>query len=129
MKRSIDTSILVRLLADEDTDQKGIAQAVVADGALVLPSVVQEAIWVWQCRYNLPVHEICEQFRELTTVPSLEVVDTAAVLWALNRFEQGADFPDMLHLALSRTADCFATFDKRIARFADDAVVPVETLV
>ncbi len=128
MKRSIDTNVLVRLLADEDTEQKHIAQSVVADGALVLPTVVQEAIWVWQSRYGLSPAEICELFRELMTVPSLEVIDRLAVLWALDKFEQGGDFADMLHLASSRTADCFTTFDKRIARFADDAVVPVETL-
>lgn len=128
MKRSIDTSVLVRLLANEDTDQNYIAQSVVANGALVLPTVILEAIWVWQRRYKLAVGEICAQLRELTTVPTLEVVDISAVLWALDRFEQGADFPDMLHLALSRTADSFATFDKRLARFADETVIPVETL-
>ena len=128
MKRSIDTNVLVRLLTNEGTEQKQIAQSVVANGALVLPTVIQEAIWVWQTRYKLDAQEICEQFRELMTVPTLEVVDTPAVVWALDRFEQGADFPDMLHLALSRTADCFATFDKRIAHFADNTVVPVETL-
>lgn len=61
------------------------------------------------------------------SLETLTFTHAAAVEWALTRAHDGADFADMLHLALSSAADSFATFDRGMARHADASVVAVET--
>ncbi|MBV8973235.1 MAG: hypothetical protein JO290_13200 [Sphingomonadaceae bacterium] len=66
---------------------------------------------------------------DLLDIATLTVVEREAVAWAVTRYAAGADFADMLHLALSGEASRFATFDRDVAPYADAAVVPVETVV
>jgi predicted nucleic-acid-binding protein len=126
--RSVDTNVLVRLLIEEDEAQRAISETTIFGGSLLIATVVQEAIWVWMSRYGLKPSDIVPQLMDVLDAPLVRCSDRMAISWALNKFEAGADFADMLHLALSGAADCFATFDRGIARHADDAVVRVETL-
>lgn len=105
-----------------------IAQRIFSSQVLLLSTVIQEAIWVLSRGYQIPPETIVAQLSVLIQLPSVVIFDDVACRWALARYAEGADFADMLHLALSGAADMFATFDKGIAQFADDQVVPVETL-
>jgi predicted nucleic-acid-binding protein len=127
--RSIDTNVLVRLLVEEDEAHRAIAETTIFGGSILIATVVQEAVWVWKSRYRLKPSDIVPQLLDVLDAPLVRCSDRNAISWALDKFEAGADFADMLHLALSGAADCFATFDQGIARFADDQVVRVETLV
>jgi predicted nucleic-acid-binding protein len=126
--RSVDTNVLVRLLIEEDEAHRAIAEAAIFDGGILIATVVQEAVWVWTSRYRLKASDIVPQLLDVLDAPLVRCSDRSAISWALSKFEAGADFADMLHLALSGAADCFTTFDQGIARHADDAVVRVETL-
>ncbi len=49
--------------------------------------------------------------------------------WVIERYRNGADFADMIHLASARGADVFATFDKAMAKRAGtQSPVFVETV-
>lgn len=108
--------------------QTPIAVALLHEPALLTVTVTLELFWVLTSRAKIPVPDAVEMICQLMRLPTLEVADAKAVAWALDRAAAGADFADMLHLALSGTADSFITFDRDIARFAADAVVPVEIL-
>ena len=126
--RSLDTNILVRALVSDHEVQSPKARAIMAEPCLILPTVVLETVWVLASRTSMNAPTIAAVIMALTDMPHIVLADRSAVIWALERFRRGADFPDMLHLALSRAADSFATFDRSIARYADAEVVSVETL-
>jgi predicted nucleic-acid-binding protein len=126
--RSIDTNVVVRLILRDHEQQVAAAVAVLDEAVLLLPTVVQESVWVLESVRDLTRATITAQLRDFLTLPTLIVADADAVAWAIDQYAEGADFADMLHLALSRAADVFTTFDRRIARYADPSVVRVETL-
>jgi predicted nucleic-acid-binding protein len=126
--RSVDTNVLVRLLIEDDEAHRTIVEAIIFGGSILIATVVQEAVWVWTSRYRLTSGDIVPQLMDVLDAPLVRCADRTAISWALAKFETGADFADMLHLALSGAADCFATFDQGIARHTDDDVIPVETL-
>ncbi len=55
-------------------------------------------------------------------LPQVSVEDGRAVAEALALLEAGMDFADALHVASSREASRFATFDARLKKRADTAV-------
>ncbi|MGI4877043.1 MAG: type II toxin-antitoxin system VapC family toxin [Janthinobacterium lividum] len=126
--RSLDTNILARALMRDDDVQSPIARQVFREPALVVATVVMELVWVLGSRTPWDAPHIAALILGLMSVPHLLFADADAVRWSLGKYADGADFADMLHLALSASATSFATFDQGIARFADDSVVPVETL-
>lgn len=126
--RSLHTNVVVRLFVFDDEQQSATASALLGSPILLLSTVMMEAIWVLQHRYELPIAEIADGLSVLIDTQGVVIENPTAVQWALERFRRGADFADMLHLALSHTADKFTTFDRRIARFASSDVVNVETL-
>lgn len=125
---SLDTNILARAILDDDAQQSPVASAMLARKCLVIPTVLQELVWVLGSRAKWERTDIALALRDLLDIATLTVVENEAVEWAVERYAAGADFADMLHLALSGEADVFATFDQGVARFADAAVVPVEVV-
>jgi len=126
--KSLDTNILVAALAGEGSPQYLEARAALDGEALITVTVLLETSWVLRSVLRWSHQDVVAAFTDLLVVTSITWQSRPAVEWALGRYAAGADFADMLHLALSGQADSFATFDQRIARFADTSVVPVETL-
>ncbi len=126
--RSLDSNVLLRALLGDDPVQTPIAERLLAEPALISPTVTLETYWVLTSRARLPAEDAAAMLEMLMTLPGLTFADAGAVRWALARAAAGADFADMLHIATSAGADSFATFDRGIARHAVDSPVPVETL-
>ncbi len=126
--KSVDANILLRLLLEDDDAQLDVARRVLKGSCLILPTVLLEVVWTAHRQPGRTRPNIAAQLAALMELPHLRFVEEQAVAWAIKRYAAGADFGDMLHVALSGEADSFATFDTGIAKFADDAVVPVETL-
>ena len=115
--RTLDTNVVVRLFVRDDDHQVAIAEDLIVEGPfLLLPSVLIEAVWVAKSRYDMPRVAIVTELAKVLGHENAVVVSPNAVRWALDRFELGADFADMLHYALAEEleATSFATFDKRI---------------
>ncbi len=114
--RTLDTNVLVRLFVSDDERQEQIANALLEEPFLILPSVLIELIWVLSSRYKLKRAAFLPKLKVLLGTADANVVSDAAVMWALDRYEAGADFADMLHFALAEEleATSFATFDRRI---------------
>lgn len=116
MVRTLDTNVLVRLFVIDDSSQTAIAEELVTEPFLLLPSVLAELMWVLTSRYKWSRENIVPQLNYVLGLETATVGSANAVAWALQRYAAGADFADMLHFALAEEleATSFATFDKRI---------------
>ena len=127
--KSVDTSVLARAILNDHLQQAALARALLHTPVLVIPTVVLELFWVLTRVARQSRAEVAANLSDLMATPTIRFSDADAVRWALDAYRSGADFPDMLHLALSRGVSAFVTFDQGIGRFASEDVVPVETLI
>lgn len=127
--RAIDTNIVARILLDDDQEQSRRAREVVESGVYVPISVVLEAEWLLASRYRWDRVEIAAALRTFLQFETVHVVDRPLIGWAIDRYANGADLADMIHLILADKAEAFVTFDRSLARKAGkNAPVPVQTL-
>lgn len=84
-------------------------------------TVLLETEWVLRFSYELSRPVILNALKSSVGLPQVTVEDSPAVAEALDLFETGMDFADALHLASSREAAHFATFDERLKKRADAA--------
>jgi predicted nucleic-acid-binding protein len=126
--QSIDTNVILRAILDDDRVQTPIARDVMSRECFVAPTVLIEAVWTMRSKARLDQREIALQIGELLTLPNIVFGERQAVEWAVATATDRCDFADMLHVALSRAADSFATFDRGIARCCGAAGLAIETL-
>jgi len=119
---AIDTSILVRLVTrDDDAQARRAAALFEREQIYVGKTVLLETEWVLRFSYELSRPVILNALKSSVGLPQVTVEDSPAVAEALDLFETGMDFADALHLASSREAAHFATFDERLKKRADAA--------
>jgi len=119
---AIDTSILVRLVTrDDDAQARRAAALFEREQIYVGKTVLLETEWVLRFSYELSRLVILNALKSSVGLPQVTVEDSPAVAEALDLFETGMDFADALHLASSREAAHFATFDERLKKRADAA--------
>jgi predicted nucleic-acid-binding protein len=128
--RAVDTNVLIRLLVADDDTQLAIAEEIISAQFLVLPTVIMETVWVLTSNYRLSRADTADRLRRVLGVATATLISEEAIFSALEQFERGADFADMLHIALAAQAlaNSFATFDQGIAKNAINTPIPVETL-
>ncbi len=119
-----DTNVVVRLLTGDDPAQAAQARRLFETETVFLPkSVMLETEWVLRRLYRKDKPEVTGALENLAALPSVRCEDETTVLQALAWSRQGLDFADALHLASSRTAGRFATFDRILARGASSVAV------
>jgi predicted nucleic-acid-binding protein len=117
--RAVDTNLIVRVFAEDDSEQADIAEGVLADDSVFLPkTVLLEFEWVMRSVYRKPAAAIAAAIERMLETANVQVEDQAAVTRAVAWFRQGMDFADALHLASSGHADGFVTFDVDLCRQA-----------
>jgi len=128
---ALDTSILARLLLrDNPAEERAAAEFIERNSCLVGWTVLIELCWVLERSARLPLDQVVSGLAMLAEIDTITLPDEAAFAWALARYAEGADFPDMVHIATAvGQADQFATFDRKMARQAGtDAPVSILTL-
>jgi predicted nucleic-acid-binding protein len=126
---AVDTNVLIRLIITDTPAQTDAAKARVEEGVFVSHGILMESEWVLRSVYRLDRDQIGSALRTLVTQDAVDVVDVDAVLWALDRYMEGADLADMLHLVAATNRGPFLTFDRALARSAGAAApVAVELL-
>ena len=122
---SVDTNVLVRLVAQDDPLQAQAVDRLFARHAkksemLMVPiTVVLELEWVLRSRLSQTKTEVLETIEALLTVVELSFEAEDAVEQALLDYRDGnADFGEGLHLALARKQRAlpFYTFDKKATK-------------
>ena len=118
MTTALDTSLIVRLLNNDDPKQAGRARVLLESGPVFVPKTVMlETEWVLRSAYGLERDVIDRSFRAFLGLPNVTIEDEEAILHALNAYAAGMDLADALHLSSSaRQAARFATFDRALRR-------------
>lgn len=112
--KSVDTNILVRIIADSESEQAETARAVVSAGVNVPLTVLLELAWTLRSRYNFERVRLNNALVGLLDIPEIHVEDEAAIRAALELHRRGAGIADAIHLVAARGSDAFVTFDKGV---------------
>jgi predicted nucleic-acid-binding protein len=116
---AVDTNVVVRYLARDDARQTPVAEEMLrTEQILILKTVLLETEWVLRYSYGFDRDLIVAALRGLAGLPTVRLQDDVFVAQALDWFEGGMDFADALHLATSREASSFVTFDRKLAASA-----------
>lgn len=129
--KAVDTNILARYLMRDDPVQTPLAEAQLVQPSFVSHTVLLETAWLLSSRYRVRRADLAATLRDVVRLPELHINDEDLVIWAIDRFRDGADFADMLHLVTAQAAavDAFVTFDAGIvAEAGPTSPVAVETL-
>lgn len=133
--KSLDTNILARFFIDDPEDSQAIKQrpaAIIAmsERSFVSITVVLEFEWVMRGFYKMTRAEIASVFNALVGIAHITLEDRAAVLAAIDAFQQGLDFSDALHHAKSARCSALLSFDKTFVKRAKAlALVPAVELI
>jgi len=116
---AVDTNLLVRLLTSDDPDQARRAARIMESDDIFIPKTVMlETEWVLRHAYGIEKINIIKGFQRLLGLRNVEVEDPDNVLQAISWYDSGLDFADALHLASSKRAKKFATFDSALSKKA-----------
>ena len=123
---AVDTNVVVRLLTGDDEPQLERARRLFEAETIFLPkTVILETEWVLRSLYNLAPRDIVRTLKALVLLPQVQCEDVASVLEALELSGRNLDFADALHLASSRGAKRFATFDHALLRRAKTVALEI----
>ena len=115
---AVDTNILARYFLNDDAAQSPTAKNIIEQGVFVSNSVILETVWLLQSRYEQPAKAIAAALSALIEMPNVIVTNADALIWTLQRFGDGADFADMLHLIEATGHEAFLTYDRKLAKQA-----------
>ena len=114
---AVDTNVLVRLLIEDDPDQAKRAAKLFGENEIFIPKTVMlETEWVLRHAYGIDKNGILKAFQRLIGLSNLKMEDPQTMIVAISWYGDGLDLADALHLASSREAEKFATFDKSLFR-------------
>lgn len=117
---TIDTNIIVRLLTQDDESQyKKSVEIFRTSGIFIPDTVILETEWVLRFAYKFKPSEICTALNSLFGLPNVHLTNANLVAQALQWHEQGLDFADAFHLALSQRSTEFYTFDDKFIKRAE----------
>jgi len=124
----LDTNVVVRLLVDDDPEQRELARAFVArtctpdEPGYIDHIVLVETAWVLGSAYSFERNEIASAIESIMNVEEFTVEGPDLVRNALRASDRGADFSDALLGAVNRSAGCerTATFDRAAALKIDE---------
>jgi len=112
-----DTNVIVRLLTGDEPRQSEQARLLFDRETIFLPkTVLLEAEWVLRRLYRLERLRVISALTALVSLPNVRCEDEPAIIQALAWSRDGLDFADAMHVASSRTASRFATFDHALIK-------------
>jgi len=118
--RSVDTNVLVRLIARDDPDQTRAAETAIARGAWISHVVLAETSWVLSSVYDRGPKDIAAAIERLLDHEHLVLQDPETVHLALATFRRrpALEFSDCLVVEIARRAGHLPldTFDRDLAR-------------
>lgn len=117
--QSVDTNLLVRLIARDDAKQTALAEKFIAKGAWVSHLVLAETIWVLEAVYDRSAKQLATAIEMLLAHKQLSIQDADAVEKALTNFKAHPKlgFSDCLILEIARKAGHIplGTFDRKLS--------------
>lgn len=127
---TVDTTVVVRLVTNDDPKQAKRAAALFSARAVSIPlTVIMETEWVLRHAYKLKPNAIARSLRGLLGLPNVSIAQSLEVQRALQLYEQGLDFADALHLVTANGTQGFKTFDEHLCERAHKAGLHSVSLV
>ncbi len=118
--RAVDTNVLVRLIARDDSRQTEAAESFVERGAWVSHLAVAEATWVLAAVYDRTPADIATAVEMLLNHQTLTIQDSDVVSAALDHFRRRPTlgFSDCMLLEIARKAGHLplGTFDRDLGK-------------
>lgn len=96
-----------------------------AESVFLAKTALLEAEWVLRFTYRFKSTDVSQAIEAMISLPNVRCEDEAEVRQALAWHQQGLDFADALHLAASRQAARFITFDRAMIKNARRLGLPV----
>ena len=116
---ALDTSILIRYLANDDPQQSSRAKTLVdTTHVFVSTTVLLETEWVLRSSYRLPRLQCAASLRSFAGLPHVRLADPSVIATALDLMDAGMDFADAVHLQAARECDALISFDRDLAKVA-----------
>jgi predicted nucleic-acid-binding protein len=117
--KAVDTNVLVRLWAADNSKQTAAARALFASQEIwIAKTVLLETGWVLRSHYGFAESEVREAFVKLLGLKNVHVEDSAAVASALELVPHGVELADALHLTSRPAGASFHSFDRVFVRRA-----------
>ena len=121
---AVDTNVLVRLLAEDDSAQTAATRALFeAEPIWIAKTVLLETGWVLRSLYGFEEVAIRQAFTKLLGLGNVHVEEAAAVANALALMTHGIELADAMHLASRPREATFVSFDRSFVRRAKRAGV------
>ena len=118
--RAVDTNVLVRLIARDDSRQTASAESFIEKGAWVSVLTLAQAAWVLATVYELSAKDLARAIEMLLNHQDLVLQDAETVAGALELFRSkpALGFSDCLILQLARKAGHLplGTFDRNLSK-------------
>ncbi|MGB3208737.1 MAG: type II toxin-antitoxin system VapC family toxin [Crinalium sp.] len=116
---AVDTNIVVRLLTQDDELQFKKSRDIFKNNdVFISDTVILETEWVLRFAYKFKSTEICVAFRNLCGLSNVYFNDINLIVQAIEWHDNGLDFADALHLAISQHCSEFYTFDEAFVKKA-----------
>jgi predicted nucleic-acid-binding protein len=118
--RSVDTNVLVRLIARDDLKQVAAAEKFISKGAWVSHLVLAETLWVLESVYERTPAQLATVVEMLLAHQEIVLQEPETVSFALELFRERPriGFSDCLILEIARKAGHvpLGTFDRRFSK-------------
>ena len=116
---ALDTNILARYLLKDDTAQFARARSIIEGPERVTApiTVFLELAWVLEIS-DCSRAEIAHAIRLVLGLTNFAARHLDSLLFALRWYEEGMDFADALHLAMSAQDEALITFDRGLVKVA-----------
>jgi predicted nucleic-acid-binding protein len=116
---AVDTNLLIRLFAKDDSAQWRIVSNLFATHRVViLATVILETEWVLRKTIGFDKAMITGIFRSMLVSETIVVPERERLLRALEAFDAGMDFADAFHVSGVETGGTFVSFDRDLVRRA-----------
>lgn len=125
---SVDTNVIVRLITMDDKKQaERAAKAIQSGRVFIAHTVLLETYWVLSRAYGLDRETILQAIRNLIGLDNVVVENLTVTSHAIEACQNGLDFADALHVASSRSAIKFVTFDRDLVKKSkkEERLIPI----
>ena len=107
------------MLTGDDKLQFERAKALFSkENILITTTVILDCEWVLRYAYHFKTLEITTAFLSLFGLTNVRLEQPLIISNAIKWYKNGMDFADAIHLAQSKDAEAFVTFDKKLIKAA-----------
>lgn len=116
---AVDTSVVVRLLTQDDPKQAAAAKSLFAAGPIwISKTVLLETGWVLRSLYGFDEAAVRDALAKLLGLKNVHTEDKASMADAFALTAQGIEVADAIHLSSRPPGAAFVSFDRSLVRRA-----------